>query len=46
VCSSDLPVQKDGATLYRTSVTGFASRAEAQTFCERLKGAGKACFVK
>ncbi|MDO8295803.1 MAG: SPOR domain-containing protein [Caulobacter sp.] len=40
------PIDKDGKTLYRTSVTGFASRAEAQTFCERLKGAGKSCFVK
>lgn len=40
------PIDKDGKILYRTSVTGFASRAEAQTFCERLKGAGKSCFVK
>ncbi len=39
-------IDKDGKTLFRTSVTGFASRAEAQTFCERLKGAGKSCFVK
>jgi cell division septation protein DedD len=40
------PIDKDGATLYRTSVTGFSTRAEAQTFCDRLKGAGKNCFVK
>jgi hypothetical protein len=39
-------VQKDGKTLYRTSVTGFASRADAQAFCDKLKSAGKACFVK
>jgi cell division septation protein DedD len=39
-------IDKDGKTLFRTSVTGFSSRAEAQTFCERLKGAGKSCFVK
>lgn len=39
-------VDKDGKTLFRTSVTGFSTRAEAQTFCERLKGAGKSCFVK
>ena len=39
-------IDKDGKTLFRTSVTGFASRAEAQTFCDRLKGAGKSCFVK
>ena len=40
------PVEKGGKTLYRTSVTGFASRAQAQAFCARLKAAGKACFVK
>jgi hypothetical protein len=39
-------VQKDGATLYRTQVTGFPDRAAAQAFCDRLKAAGKACFVK
>ena len=39
-------VDKDGKILFRTSVTGFPSRAEAQTFCDRLKGAGKSCFVK
>lgn len=39
-------IDKDGQTLFRTSVTGFSSRAEAQTFCDRLKGAGKSCFVK
>jgi hypothetical protein len=27
-------------------VTGFASRADAQGFCDKLKAAGKACFVK
>jgi hypothetical protein len=39
-------LEKDGKVLYRTSVTGFASRAEAQAFCAKLKAAGKACFVK
>ena len=39
-------VEKDGKTLYRTSVTGFASRAQAQAFCGKLKATGKACFVK
>lgn len=39
-------VQKGDATLYRTQVTGFADRAAAQAFCDRLKAAGKACFVK
>ncbi|MDP1632997.1 MAG: SPOR domain-containing protein [Caulobacter sp.] len=40
------PIDKDGKTLYRTSVTGFASRADALTFCDSLKGAGKSCFVR
>jgi len=39
-------VEKDGKTLYRTSVTGFASKADAAAFCAKLKAAGKACFVK
>ena len=39
-------IEKDGHTLYRTAVTGFASRADAAAFCARLKAAGKACFVK
>ena len=39
-------IQKDGATLYRTAVTGFASRADATAFCDKLKAAGKSCFVK
>ena len=40
------PVDKDGATLYRTSVTGFADRASATAFCDALKAKGKICFVK
>jgi hypothetical protein len=39
-------IDKDGHVLYRTAVTGFASRAEAGAFCAKLKAAGKACFVK
>jgi cell division septation protein DedD len=39
-------VAKDGATLYRTSITGFASREEAQALCAKLQGAGKTCFVR
>lgn len=35
-----------GKGLYRTMVTGFASRADATTFCNALKASGKACFVK
>ena len=39
-------IQKGGATLYRTQVTGFSSRAAAQAFCSQLQAAGKSCFVK
>jgi len=40
------PVDKDGSTLYRTSVTGFSDRASATAFCDALKAKGKICFVK
>jgi cell division protein FtsN len=40
------PVDKDGTTLYRTTVTGFGDRASATAFCEALKAKGKICFVK
>jgi cell division protein FtsN len=39
-------LEKDGSTLYRTSVTGFSGRAAAVSFCEGLKAKGKICFVK
>ena len=39
-------LSRDGKTLYRAYVTGFASRDSAEAFCDRLKAAGKACFVK
>jgi hypothetical protein len=39
-------IDKNGSTLYRTAVTGFASRAEAKAFCDALSAAGKSCFVK
>jgi cytoskeletal protein RodZ len=40
------PIERNGATLYRTSVMGFASRTQAEAFCAQLKAAGKSCFVK
>ena len=40
------PVDRNGSTLYRTSVTGFASKVDAALFCDKLKSAGKSCFVK
>jgi hypothetical protein len=39
-------VTKDGATLYRTAITGFASREQAQSLCDRLQAAGANCFVR
>lgn len=39
-------VDSGGKTLYRTSVTGFTDRASAQAFCDKLKAAGKSCFVR
>ena len=39
-------VEKDGKTFYRTSVGGFASKADATSFCASLKAAGKSCIVK
>ena len=40
-------VQKiEGGTLYRTFVTGFASKGDAQAFCAKLQTAGKSCFVR
>ena len=43
---SVVPLQKDGGTLYRTAIGGFASKADADAFCASLKAAGKTCFVK
>jgi hypothetical protein len=43
---SVVPLQKDGATLYRTAIGGFGSKADADAFCASLKAAGKTCFVK
>lgn len=39
-------VERDGSTLFRTTVTGFPDRAAAQVFCDQLKAAGKSCFVR
>lgn len=39
-------IEKNGGVLYRTAVTGFASRADAQAFCGKLQSAGKSCFVR
>lgn len=39
-------IDKNGGTLYRTAVTGFGSKADAQAFCAKLQAAGKSCFVR
>jgi cytoskeletal protein RodZ len=39
-------VEVNGKTLYRGSVSGFATRADAVAFCEKLKADNKACIVK
>ena len=39
-------IESGGKTVYRTAVTGFASRAEATAFCSTLKAGGKDCFVR
>lgn len=39
-------VDRDGTTLYRALVGGFASRADAVTFCDTLRAKGEACTVR
>ncbi|PHY22234.1 SPOR domain-containing protein [Caulobacter sp. BP25] len=39
-------VDRNGTTLYRTSVTGFPTREAAKAFCEAIAASGKSCFVK
>ena len=41
-----VPLEKDGATLYRTAITGFASHDAAAALCDKLKAAGRSCFVR
>ena len=41
-----VPIAKGDDTLYRVAATGFASRDDAQAVCDRLKVAGKSCFVR
>jgi len=36
----------DGTTLYRTAITGFASRDDAVALCAKLKAAGESCIVR
>jgi hypothetical protein len=36
----------DGTILYRTAITGFASREDAVKLCARLQAAGESCIVR
>lgn len=39
------PLQRSSGTLYRLRAGSFASRAEAESVCNRLKSAGQDCLV-
>jgi len=39
-------VQRDGKTLFRGAVSGFALKTDAVAFCAKLKADGRACIVK
>jgi SPOR domain len=39
-------VDRDGKTLFRGAVSGFASKADAVAFCAKLKADSKACIVR
>jgi cytoskeletal protein RodZ len=39
-------VDRDGKTLFRGAVSGFATKADAVAFCARMKADGKACIVR
>ncbi len=41
-----VPIVKGDETLYRVAAVGFSSKEDAQTVCEKLKAAGKSCFVR
>ena len=43
---SSQAVEVSGKTLYRTAVTGFKSKEDAEAFCSALKAAGKSCFTR
>lgn len=40
------PLERDGKTLYRGLIGGFASKDAAQAFCNTLKAAGRVCLVR
>jgi hypothetical protein len=38
--------KSDGTILYRTSITGFGAREDAEALCAKLTAAGRTCFVR
>jgi cell division septation protein DedD len=38
--------QVDGKTVNRALISGFATKAEANTFCKSLEASGQACFIR
>lgn len=43
---STATTMRGAATFHRLSISGFASRSLAVSFCERLRGRGAQCFVR
>ena len=41
-----VPIVKGDQTLYRVAAIGFTSKDDAQGVCDKLKAAGKSCFVR
>ncbi|MGH7016398.1 MAG: SPOR domain-containing protein [Caulobacteraceae bacterium] len=39
-------LDRAGKVLYRTAITGFTTRAQAQALCAHLKASGGSCFVR
>lgn len=37
---------REGKTLYRGLISGFANRGAAQAFCDTLKASGRTCLVR
>ena len=40
------PVERDGKTFYRATLTGFSDHAAAKAFCDELTGKGGRCLIK
>ena len=40
------PLERDGKTLYRGLILGFADKGAATAFCATLKASGHTCLVR